>query len=195
VKSLLLVGAGGHARVLADLVAANGYRITAYVDPSYCSWLGDADWFAKDCSIPDGVADAFIIGVAGVTPKALKRRLLLQNRYRSQGLDPATLIHPSAVISASAKVGAGTVILAGGIVQPAVELGEAVIVNSGAIVEHDCIIGDGVHIAPGSTVLGAATVGAAAMVGARAVVLQGSSVPSETIIKASSLFRSSLSPK
>ena len=181
--SLLLVGAGGHARAIAEALSAQGSPVEAYVDSRVVDWVR-AQHFESDAEAEGLLPDAFVVGIGGVSPATLSRRLELFHRYAKRGWTARTVVHPAAFVSAHAEVGAGNTILARAVIQPAVRLAEAVIVNTGAIVEHDSRVGAGSHVAPGAIVLGGCTVGACCMIGAGAVILPGATVPDETLVPA-----------
>ncbi len=178
----VLVGAGGHSRVLVESIYASGGSIVAYVDREPADWL-EAPQFTDDDpkKVPAG---PIVIGIGAVNPKSLRRRLALVDSYLAAGRDLPPIIHPAATVSASANVEAGAMILAGAIVQPASHIARGVIVNSGSIVEHDSNVSAGSHVGPGAVVLGNCDIGARVMVGAGAVVLNGVTVPNDTQVRA-----------
>ncbi len=182
-NDFLLVGAGGHGRVVADLAAQCGLRLAAYSDRRDCPWTGvdrvtDAEWAAAHSG------GWFVMGLGGVAPDGLVERLKLYRHVAAIGLSAPCLVHASAVVAATARLGAGTVVMAGAIVQMGAEIGEAAIVNSRALVEHDARVGAGTHVAPGAMVLGDCIVGETVMIGAGAVVLPGSEVPARAGVRA-----------
>lgn len=180
--NIVLVGAGGHAKALVETIRARGGYVSTYVDARRADWL-DADRKSSDDDVwPD--LGSVVLGIGGMAPDALERRLALFASYTKRGFKAEPVVHASAWISESARLGAGSVVLANAILQPAVCIGEAVIINSGAIVEHDSIVGDGAHIAPGAIVLGNCRIGRCCMIGAGAVVLQGTEVPDGTLVTA-----------
>lgn len=184
----LLVGAGSHGRVVANLAAECGFWIDAYSDPRNCAWTGvsrvtEAAWEANH---PGG---NFFLGLGGVTPDRLVTRLQLFRRTVSSGLVAPCLVHETAIVAPNVQLGAGTIIMAGAIVQTDAELGNAVIVNTRAIVEHGSRIESGVHLAPGAIVLGNCIVGETTMIGASAVVLPGAELPAASNVRALSLWR------
>lgn len=185
--SLLLVGAGGHARAIAEILVAEKDPVESYVDPRPCEWL-KARHLRTDDETEALPKQGFVLGVGGTTPDQLSKRLVLFRRYREKGWIPRTVIHASAVVSRHAEIGEGCAILARAVIQPAAKLGEAVIINTGAIVEHDCRVGDGAHVAPGAIVLGGCTVGMSCMIGAGAVVLPGANVPDSTLVAAGTRY-------
>ena len=180
--NLLLVGAGGHAKVVAEAAASAGYRLVAYADRQPVDWL-NLPWISDDATPPETV-DGFVMGIGGITPAVLQTRLALFRRYAGRGIAGISLRHARAMIADDADIRAGAMVLAGAIINPAAMIGEAAIVNTGAIVEHDAEIGAGAHVAPGALVLGSAQIGEAALIGAGAVVLPGAEVPAGTLVPA-----------
>jgi len=182
---LMLLGAGGHAKAIAELLAAQGRPVTHYHALAPCDWLGD-------CTFIDNEAEAlawipgrdFVLGLGGVTPEHLRKRLGLLQRFSVAGGKAFSVIHPRAIVSSSATIAPGAIILAGAILQPGARLEEGVILNTGAILEHDSRAGAGSHIAPGSIILGGCSIGTCCMIGAGAVMLPGSSLPDDTRIAA-----------
>jgi sugar O-acyltransferase (sialic acid O-acetyltransferase NeuD family) len=182
----LIVGAGGHAKAIVEILRDRGHRIEAYVDPRKSDWLD-----VRHVAHEDGIEDrrlAVVLGIGGVTPAALARRVAILDRYLKRGFKAPPVVHKSVVISRTAELDHGTVALAGAILQPATNIGRAAIINTRALVEHDSSVGAGSHIAPGAVVLGGCAVGSCAMIGAGSVVLQGVKVPNRTIVKSTSLW-------
>lgn len=178
----LLIGAGGHAKALAEACAEAGREIDAYVDPVTNHWLA-ARWI-KDDSDTDGLErGTIVIGMGGYKPDQLRRRLHTFHRYREMGWAAPPVIHPDAMVSGNCTIGEGACVLAGAVIQPGAVIGEAVIVNTGAIVEHDSRIGEGTHVAPKAVVLGGCEVGKTCMIGSGAVVLQRARVKDGTLVK------------
>lgn len=181
--SVTMIGAGGHARAVAEALVATGSPIDAYVDPNRSDWL-DVRHLKSDAEAEVLRPNGFVLGMGGVSPDELWSRRQIFNQYCARGWAPRTVIHPKAFVSSSATLAEGCVVLACAVLQPAVVLGDAVIVNTGAIVEHDSHIGSGTHVAPGAIVLGGSVVGKDCMIGAGAVVLPGARVPDNTFIPA-----------
>lgn len=183
----LLVGAGGHAKVVREIVEQSGHRIAAYAAPDECSWL-EFPRYDDHAPILDHVPQAFVMGIGGVTPDKLRRRLDLYHSWLNRGLAPLIVLHPSAVVSKSAEVEDGSCVLAGAVLQPSVRIGEAAIINTRAVIEHDAHVGEGAHIAPGAVVLAEARIGPTAMIGAQAIVLPRAVVPHGAFVRAGELF-------
>lgn len=191
----MLVGAGGHAKAIAETIFDNGGVLDRYVDPKAASWL-TATHIECDNEVSEDQDDIRLaIGLGGVTPEGLVRRLEIFDQYRKHGFKAPPVIHGDAIVSDSARCEPGTIILAGAVVQPGATLGRAAIINTRAVVEHDSLIDAGAHIGPGGIVLGGVTIGACAMIGAGAVILPGTNVPPEFLVPAGSVFPRTRSDK
>lgn len=173
----VVIGGGGHARVLIDAIkAAHPHANLAVVDADASragSSLLGVPIVGNDDILAELVRNGtrqFVIGVAGVRDNGPRARLF--ERARELGLEPITVIHPGASVSQYATVGAGCQIFAGAIVNACATLGVNVVVNTGAIVEHDCIVDDHAHVATGARLAGAVHVEALAHIGAGSVVRQ-----------------------
>lgn len=178
--TLVLVGAGGHAKAIVEMMKANGTPFTAYADPRPAAWLDLPR--IEDEAI--GAGTAFVVGLGGVTPQSLHRRLEILDGLCARGLLVRSAVHPRAIVGDSARIDAGAVVLAGAVVQPGATIARGAIVNTGAIVEHDSEIAEGAHIAPGAIVLGGCRIGACALIGAGAVVLPGARVENGALVPA-----------
>jgi sugar O-acyltransferase (sialic acid O-acetyltransferase NeuD family) len=186
----LMLGGGGHARVLLDALEAGGEDLASWgiLDPDRSLWGRDllgVKVLGDDALLPDlarSGAQRFVVGL-GSTGNAAPRRTLFEAAV-AQGLRPVTVIHPRAVCSRWATIGAGGQVLAGGVVNAGAHLGTNVIVNTGAIVEHDCSLGDHVHVATGARLASTVTIGAMAHIGAGATVRQGMKIGERAIVGA-----------
>lgn len=185
----VILGAGGHARVVIDALQAIGVGVPhGVLDPDRARWdaqLLGVPILGGDELLPrlarEGVTH-FVVGVGSVGDSRTRRRLFeLAMRH---GLIPLAVRHPSSVCSRWAKIGAGTVLLPASVVNAGAQVGVNVIVNTGAIVEHDCIIGDHAHVATGARLSGTVSIGEGAHVGAGATIRQHISVGADAVIGA-----------
>lgn len=191
-KPLILIGAGGHAKVVVDALASQKKPLAAYVDPTPAPWLEamgvkrmtDAE---LDALLP--TSPELVIGFVGLTTDALERRLDLMRQYRTKGAFFPAIIHASATIGSSVSIGFGAQILAASVINPFAAIKDAAIINTAAIIEHDAIIGEGAHIAPRAVVLGNARIGDTSIIGSNAVVIQGSIVKARSFVKALSVHK------
>jgi UDP-perosamine 4-acetyltransferase len=190
--SCVILGGGGHARVLIDsLQTAHACTVHGVVDPDSRRWgttLLNVPILGGDDCLPElarlGIV-RFVVGLGGSGDNRPRQRLF--ELALSHGFSPLTVIHSSARVSRWATIGAGCQLLPGSIVNAGAELGRNVIVNSGAIVEHDCRIGDHVHVASGAVMASAVRVGALAHVGAGSTTRQGIVIGDAAVIGAGSV--------
>jgi UDP-perosamine 4-acetyltransferase len=185
--SLVIVGAGGHARVLAEIVyLSKQFQLVGFTDPDLKlkgMKIFNAPVLGPDEILPNlrsqGVKNA-IIGV-GSSGNNHPRSLLFEEIIRI-GFDPACLIHPTAVLSSTVEIGRGVAVMARAVVNLNARLGDNVIINTGAIVEHDCVLGDHVHVASGACLAGGVRVGPKSHVGVAASSIQNISIGAECLV-------------
>jgi sugar O-acyltransferase (sialic acid O-acetyltransferase NeuD family) len=184
-RPVIVLGAGGHARVVLDLLAARGVDVVGFVaaDDQPDQVLGHARLGTDDVLLDYDVERVRLANGLGSTGSADGRQRLF-DRWKDRGFRFEVLVHPAATVSAGASLGAGTQVMAGAVVQVGTRTGENVIVNTHASIDHDCTIESHVHVAPGATLSGDVRIGAGAHVGAGAVILQGVSVGSRAIVGA-----------
>ena len=182
----VMIGSGGHARVLADALASCGIALSIVVSPD-ASLSADFDGVQHRRSDNDLLAGkpadyVLVNGVGSVGDVQIRRDLY--ERYKASGFNFASVVHPSAVISPKAEIGQGAQVMAGAVVQAGARLGANCIVNTGAVIDHDCRIGAHVHVAPGACLSGNVTVGDSAHVGVGAAVIQGMTIAEGAIVAA-----------
>lgn len=185
--ALVLVGAGGHAKVLADIIRLDGrYDLVGAVDPAAprtaipgCRVLGGDELLPR--LFRRGIRHA-AVGVGSIKDTA--PRLSLATRLRRLGFKLPALVHPGAVISDQARLGEGSQVMAGAIVNPGAVVGRDCVVNTAAVIEHDCVLGEGVFIGPGALLSGGAIVDDGAFIGIGAVLLQGKHVGRRALVAA-----------
>lgn len=188
-RAVIVIGAGGHARVLLDaLREADGMRVIGLTDTdanrlgeavSGLPILGDDRWLLQTHA-PDTVT--LVNGLGSVRDTRLRRELFRFFKARDYRFE--RVMHLSAVLAADVQLGEGVQIMAGAIVQTGAVLGANAIINTGAVVDHDCGIGDHAHIAPGATLSGNVIVGAGAHVGTGACVIQGLRIGKDALVGA-----------
>lgn len=169
----VLIGGGGHARVLLDVARRLGHRVFGYAAPAPAAdvgvpYLGDDEAVAGS---PEA-AGAFAILALGKT-RTGDHRLALMASLERAGLRFPPLVAPGATVHGDVTLGDGSVVLDGAVVATGARLGRGCIVNTRASVDHDARLGDGVHVAPGATLCGGVTVGDDALIGAGATLAPG----------------------
>lgn len=184
----ILLGSGGHARVVLHLARACGLRVVGLCDPGLLGkgvtmWEGVPFLGGDEVLAAREQATAVLLNGLGILPGSTARAQV-QARLSAAGWRFATLIHPAAWAAEDAIMGDGVQIMAGAIVQPGCQIAEGTIVNTRASVDHDATIGRFCHIAPGATLCGDVTLGHHVFVGAGATVVQGIQVGHGAIIAA-----------
>lgn len=157
--SVILIGGGGHAKVIIDCVRAAGSQVAGILDDGLApgTMILDVPVLGKVEDHQRHGDRPFLIAIGN---NAVRRAI-------AEKLDVKwhTAIHPSAVVSPYARIGAGTVIMPGAVINSGASVGDHCIINSGAIVEHDNRLGNFVHISPGAALGGTVTVGEGTHVG------------------------------
>lgn len=167
-KRLLVIGAGGHAKVVIDVARAAGWSPVAALDPvgagHYCA---DVPVIGNDDMAQHLHDEGMRFAVVALGGNRLRARI--GDRLQAIGYHCPAMVHPGAIISPYAKIGDGTVIMPGAIVNSHAHIGAFAIINTGAIVEHDCRIGNGAHVAPRSVMGGNVELGDLVLFGIGAV--------------------------
>lgn len=188
---ILVIGGGGHGRVVIEALLAAGAEVAGVIDPHPAvaatlpdgvPWLGGDEALARYQPVDYQLAN----GVGGIGEP--HRRSVFE-RLSAAGYGFARVRHPAASVArAGVVLGEGCQVMAGAVIQPGARIGADVIVNTRAAVDHDCRIGDHSHVAPGAVLCGEVTVGAGSHIGAGAVVIQGVRIGSFAIVGAGSII-------
>jgi UDP-perosamine 4-acetyltransferase len=180
--AVIVVGAGGHAKVCIELLQAAGRQVAYCVGQSETALCVGVPVLAGDEHLArlrqEGYTDVFV----AIGANALRRRLA--SAAQALGYTLVNAISPRAVVSPSARLGAGIAIMAGAVVNAEAEIGDLVIINTGATVDHDCRLGPGVHIAPQCGVAGNVTIGAETFLGVGCKVVPGVRIGDNVLIGA-----------
>ena len=173
-RRAILLGAGGHARVLLEALQLAGVDVAGCVTPEGAQPpdLGIAH-LGSDAALVDCAPAEFTlvngVGSVGVA----KRRITLFRDLTQRGFVFLPVVHPAAIVARDASLGPGAQVMAGAVLQPGVSIGANAIVNTRAVVDHDSTVGDHAHVAPGAVVCGGCTIGEAAHIGTAAAILEG----------------------
>jgi len=177
-RTLVIIGASGHGRVVADIAEKAGYERILFLDDNInikeCgpySVVGRSTEAIryKNCDFFVAIGNAVI-------------RRKLQEQLKQ--LNVATLIHPNAIIGKDVRIGIGTVVMAGAVINPGSQIGDGCIINTCASVDHDCCIGDYVHVSVGSHLAGSVKIKDDTWVGAGATIINNINVTSGCMIGA-----------
>lgn len=180
---VVIIGGGGHAKVVIESLRAAGETVAAIVDadPTPRQVLG-VPVRGDDLVLPElrgqGLSRLFV----AIGDNRLREKL--GRRGRELGFSLVNAVHPSAVISPSAKLGAGVAVMAGAVVNADSEIEDLAIINTGAIVDHDCRLGVACHLGPASALAGGVSVGPRAFLGVGARAIPGVTIGADTIVGA-----------
>lgn len=189
-RPVIVIGGGGHAKVLIDALLLKGVEILGYSDVNTdqggnkvlgVPMLGDDGTVLQNR--PETVL--LVNGVGSVGLPAKRKEIFY--KFKDKGFTFASVIHPSAVIASDVEICEGAQIMAGVIIQPGSRIGLNTVVNTGVSVDHDCIIGDHVHIAPGVTISGGVSIGDGVHMGTGAIVIHGINIANGSLVGAGSL--------
>lgn len=177
-KPIIIIGAGGHAKVIADIVLKSGDTLLGFLDDAAVGTV------TGEYKVLGTVADCvrfadkarFIIGIGN---NAIRRKIAEQ-----YALDWHLAIHPSAQLALGVMLGEGTVVMANAVINSDTVIGKHCIINSAAVVEHDNVVGDYVHVSPHATLCGVVTVGDNTQIGAGATVKHVTTVCADCVIGA-----------
>ncbi|MCK6482758.1 MAG: acetyltransferase [Phycisphaerae bacterium] len=193
---IVIFGAGGHGRVVLDVVhAQRQHEVAGFLDSDAAlkgrridglPVLGGAELLPR--LKHDGIAGAIVaIGDNGV-------RRSLHDAIHKSGLTLVNAVHPSAQIAASARMGRNVVVAAGVVVSAHCQIGDSVILNTGCIVDHESMIGTAAHICPGVRLAGHVTIESGAFVGIGATVIQNIRIGFDAVVGAGAVVIRDVAP-
>lgn len=196
-KPLIIVGAGGQAKVLLDILLLRNAEILGLTDAVPLAQgtevLGLPVLGGDDRVLEYSPEDVQLVNALGSVGHVRKRREVFQ-RFKALGYSFASVFHPAAVISRYADLGEGVQIMAGAVVQAGSVLGDNVLINTRVSVDHDCRIGAHAHLAPGVTLSGGVTLAQGVHVGIGAIIIQGITVGEGSVIGAGAVVISDVPP-
>lgn len=171
---LIIIGASGHGKVIADIAVKIGYEKIAFLD--------DNDTIRECSKFP-------VIGKVAIAPTLEGDKIVAigdaQIRERIQkSITTVTLIHPDAVIGRYVEIGEGTVIMPGAVINSGAVIGKGCIINTCSSVDHDCKLSDFVHLSVGAHMAGTCTIGKRTWIGAGATIINNIHICSDCMIGA-----------
>lgn len=186
-KGVIIIGAGGHAKVVISTLIASGIKVNKIFDDNPDKW--GSCIFDIEITGPLSKIDIHSTELALTAIGDNKVRKDIVSRFRH--LHWITVVHPSAYVDPTVFLGNGTIVFANAVIQPDTFIGDHCIINTSATIDHDCRIGNYVHISPGVNLAGdvqledgvfcgiggkiinGMTIGTWATIGAGAVVING----------------------
>jgi sugar O-acyltransferase (sialic acid O-acetyltransferase NeuD family) len=174
VSEIVVLGGGGHAKVLINLLAKLNWKIVGYTDEQDRGAILGAPYVGDDAVLPDlrSTHHACLVAVGLGKIDASSARVYLYRKIRALGFDCPVIVSPRAVVNEEVVFGAGTAVFDGAVVNTGTVAGSLCIMNTNSTVEHDCRLGDNVHVAPGATVCGSVAIGNDCMIGAGSTIMQ-----------------------
>lgn len=183
-KKIVIIGASGHGKVIADIAKLNGYTEIVFLDDDLSrKKCGEYSVVGKSSDAPNYPTYDFIIGIGNA-----KIRQLIQQKLESMQLRLAVLIHPAAIVAEDVKVSAGTVVMAGSVINPGTVIGKGCIINTCSSVDHDCQISDYVHISVGAHIAGTVYIGERTWIGAGGIVSNNISICGDCMVGAGAVI-------
>ena len=188
-NKIIIIGAGGHSKVLSESLNSEGLDILGYVVTNFkkkvkfCEKeiMGNDNlilsYEAKNINLVNGV---------GSIPFN-KSRYEISIKYRNLGYSFRSVIHKNSSVSKEVFLEEGAQLMRGVILQAGVSIGKDTIVNTGAILDHDCIVSENCHIAPGVICSGGVVIGRNTHIGTGAKIIQGIKIGSNSIVAAGSV--------
>lgn len=183
-KKVAVYGAGGHAKVVAEILVLNGFYVVGFIDGVSSHRKGESfcgSHVLGGDEVLEGLMSQGVRQIAASVGEN-KARVSIAAKLRQVGYQVVTAIHPCAHVSPASSVGVGTVVAAGAVIAPSAAVGSDVIVGPNASIDHDCVVCDGASIGPGAVLAGSSYVGGCAYVGAAAAVAARRRVEADEVI-------------
>jgi sugar O-acyltransferase (sialic acid O-acetyltransferase NeuD family) len=173
---VIIIGAGGHARVLISTLKALRREIAGILHPEAAmigQTIDDIPVLGNDDKIQEYAPDSveLVNGIGSISSTGKRREIY--EKFKKDGYSFATVVHLTAIVMDDVVLGEGAQVMAGAVIQIGCTIGDNAFVNTGAIVDHDCVVGDHTHVAPGAVLSGGVHLGAGGHIGTGAVVIQG----------------------
>ena len=188
-KKLVIVGAGGHGRVVADIaIALNKYNEIVFLDDNGGNTAGPYEIYGKVNDFHKLVGESdFLVAIGSNNVRKKVTDLLVEG-----GANMTSLVHPSAVLGSGVKIGKGVAVMAGAVINNGAVIGDGVIINTCASVDHDCVIGDFTHVSVGAHVAGTVSVGKNCFICAGATVINNINICDSCIVGAGAVVVSDI---
>lgn len=195
-RPFIILGGGGHARVVGSTLRQLNHTILGFTDPDEGASLeGDIDYLGADAALTNYAPTDVVLALGIASTQDTTRRAHIFEKQRRDDFDFPSVIHPSAFVTPEATVGDGTQVMAGAIIQSGTTIAQNVIVNTNASIDHGSEIGAHVHVAPGATVSGDVSVDARVHIGTGASLIQGIHVGAHSVVGAGAVVIEDVPPE
>lgn len=180
---MVVIGAGGHAKVVVELARSCGFEVVGCLDADDTPRLVvGAPVIGKDDMASSLLSDGVRFAALGIGNNRVRERI--GGALEALGFTLPALISPNAVVSPSAEVEQGAIVMPGAVLNAECRIGPFSIINTSASVDHDCHLGSAVHLGPGSRLAGSIVVGDRAMIGVGSAVAPGISIGADAMLGA-----------
>jgi sugar O-acyltransferase, sialic acid O-acetyltransferase NeuD family len=184
-KPVIIIGGGGHAAVILDILKQLKQPVAAIVSPEidrlrqvFCDVAHlhrDEEILSYDCNEVE-----LVNGIGSLPGNSL--RVDIFKRFKERGYFFKSVVSPNAIVSPYAQLGEGVQVMANSVVQAGAVIGDNTVINTSATIEHDCIIGSHNHIAPGAVLCGSVETGDRVHIGVNASVIQSVHIGEGTVV-------------
>ncbi len=183
-KPIIIIGNGGHASVLTEILLSNNQKIIGFTAPVFENNFYNIPYLGNDEVILDyhPLDIELVLAIGMVNPSPLREKIY--KRFCKENYHFKNVIHSSAIIAPSVKFGQGVQVMAGSIIQTNTEVADNSIINTGALIDHDCKVGPHIHIAPGTKISGNVRVNKGTFIGTGATIIQGIEIGENCLIGA-----------
>ena len=190
-SDLVILGAGGHARVVADACRSAGRTVRGFLSPQAPERPLPAPWLGDDSLLSSGALRdcELLVAIGSEADRARCGRVALDLGHRL-----ATIVHPSAVVATSVAIGPGAVVFAGTVINPDCTIGALSVVNTSASIDHDCVLGDCAQVGPGAVLGGTVQLEERAFVGIGSVVLPGVRIGAGAVVGGGAVVTRDVAP-
>lgn len=183
----IVIGAGGHAKVLLDCLGRLGMTVLGCVDANPAltgATVGGAKVLGGDAVLAQHAPGTVMLVNAIGSTQSMERRRAVFESLKAKGYAFATIVHPSAVVASGVSLGEGAQVMAGAVLQADAKIGANSIVNTGALVDHDSAVGAHVHLAPGCVISGGVSIGDGTHLGTAAAAIHGVRIGANCLVAA-----------
>lgn len=188
-NKLIIIGASGHGKVVADIAQKSGYQEIAFLDDD--SDIKECAGFPVVGKVVDSLKYKNCDFIVSIGNSIIRERI----QKSLDGYNVVTLIHPDAVLSRRIDIGKGSVIMAGVVINSDASIGNGCIINTCSSVDHDCILGNYVHVAVGSHLCGTVKIGDHTWIGAGATVSNNTDICGDCVIGAGAVVVKDINEK
>lgn len=183
-NKIIIIGASGHGKVVADIAKLNSYKEILFLDDDNSKKTNGKYTVAGTTKDIESYIEEYDF-IVGIGNNSIRKRIT--NELLKLGITQTVLIHPSAVTDETVSIGKGTVVMANAVINAESIIGSSCIINTATTIDHDCVIKDYVHVSPGVHIAGTVNVEEESWLGIGSTVINNINIGRKCIIGASGL--------